>query len=45
MLRLRQIALVARHDLVAAQEFIDVLGVAIAFHDPAHQGRSGCTTR
>jgi hypothetical protein len=34
MLRLRQIALVARHDLVAAQEFIDTLGVAIAFHDP-----------
>jgi hypothetical protein len=35
MLRLRQIALVARHDLVAAQDVIDVLGVAIAFHDPA----------
>jgi len=34
MLRIRQIALVARHDLVAAQEFIDVLGLAIAFHDP-----------
>jgi hypothetical protein len=34
MLKIRQIALVARHDLVAAQEFIDVLGVAIAFHDP-----------
>ena len=34
MLNLRQIALVARHDLVAAQEFIDVLGLAIAFHDP-----------
>src|SRR3954452_9490157 len=34
MLNIRQIALVARHDLVAAQEFIDVLGVAIAFHDP-----------
>jgi hypothetical protein len=34
VLRLRQIALVARHDLVAAQQFIDVLGVAIAFHDP-----------
>jgi hypothetical protein len=35
MLRIRQIALVARHDLVAAQELIDVLGLAIAFHDPA----------
>ena len=35
MLRIRQIALVARHDLVAAQEFLDVLGLAIAFHDPA----------
>jgi hypothetical protein len=34
MLNIRQIALVARHDLVAAQEFIDVLGLAIAFHDP-----------
>ena len=34
MLKIRQIALVARHDLVAAQEFIDVLGLAIAFHDP-----------
>jgi hypothetical protein len=34
VLRLRQIALVARHDLVAAQEFVDTLGVAIAFHDP-----------
>ena len=34
MLRIRQIALVARHDLVAAEEFIDVLGLAIAFHDP-----------
>jgi hypothetical protein len=38
MLRLRQIALVARHDLVAAQEFIDTLGVAIAFHDPGIKG-------
>jgi hypothetical protein len=35
MLNIRQIALVARHDLVAAQEFIDVLGLAIAFHDPS----------
>jgi hypothetical protein len=34
VLRLRQIALVARHDLVAAQEFVDTLGVAIGFHDP-----------
>src|SRR6476620_12806642 len=34
MLRIRQIAMVARHDLVAAQEFIHVLGLAIAFHDP-----------
>jgi len=34
MLRIRQIAMVARHDLVAAEEFIDVLGLAIAFHDP-----------
>ena len=32
------IALVARHDLVAAQEFIDTLGVAIAFHDPGIKG-------
>jgi hypothetical protein len=34
MLRLRQIALVARDDLAAAQEFIDVLGLAIGYHDP-----------
>src|SRR6476646_6063835 len=34
MLKIRQIALVARHDLVAAQEFVDTLGLAIAFHDP-----------
>lgn len=34
MLRLRQIAMVARDDLAAAQEFIDVLGVAIGYHDP-----------
>ena len=38
MLRLRQIALVARHDLVAAQEFIETLGVEIAFHDPGIKG-------
>src|SRR4051794_35025343 len=38
MLKIRQIALVARHDLVAAQEFIDVLGLAIAFHDPGIKG-------
>jgi hypothetical protein len=34
MLRLRQIALVARDDLAAAQDFIDVLGLAIGYHDP-----------
>jgi hypothetical protein len=34
MLRLRQIALVARDDFAAAQEFIDVLGLAIGYHDP-----------
>lgn len=34
MLRLRQIALVAHDDLAAAQELIDVLGLAIAYHDP-----------
>jgi hypothetical protein len=38
MLKIRQIALVARHDLVAAQEFIDTLGLAIAFHDPGIKG-------
>ena len=38
MLQIRQIALVARHDLVAAQEFIDTLGLAIAFHDPGIKG-------
>jgi hypothetical protein len=34
MLRVRQIALVAHDDIAAAQEFIDVLGVAIGYHDP-----------
>jgi hypothetical protein len=34
MLRLRQIAMVARDDLAAAQEFIDVLGLSIGYHDP-----------
>ena len=35
MLQIRQIALVARHDLVAAEDFVNVLGLAIAFHDPS----------
>jgi hypothetical protein len=34
MLRVRQIALVASDDLAAAREFIDVLGLSIAYHDP-----------
>lgn len=34
MLRLRQIALVAPDDLAAARDLIDVLGLAIAHHDP-----------
>lgn len=40
MLRLRQIALVARDRDAAASEFLDVLGVAIAYHDP-HIGNLG----
>ena len=34
MLRVRQIALVAHDDVAAAQELIDVLGLAIGYHDP-----------
>ena len=34
MLRVRQIALVAPDDVAAAQELIDVLGLAIGYHDP-----------
>jgi hypothetical protein len=34
MLRVRQIALVAQDDVAAAQELIDVLGLAIGYHDP-----------
>ena len=34
MLRVRQIALVANDDIAAAEELIDVLGLAIGYHDP-----------
>lgn len=34
MLNIRQIALVARDDVAAAEELIDVLGLAIGYHDP-----------
>ena len=34
MLNVRQIALVANDDIAAAQELIDVLGLAIGYHDP-----------
>ncbi len=38
MLRLRQIALVARDDEAAAAELVDVLGLAVAYHDPGIKG-------
>lgn len=40
MLRLRQIALVAQDRDAAAQQFLDVLGLAVGYHDP-HIGRIG----
>jgi hypothetical protein len=38
VLRLRQIALVARDDEAAAAELADVLGLAVAYHDPGIKG-------